>query len=162
MAERHEFQLFADYFQFYVQDEEADGDLSDAWTKQAVRDLVAIVPGCIGVGTMRNMDVDAEIDLADGEPDDDLAPYDQVVDCGITVPSGRLVVAGCTDYFPEAARIAVPPGTYRVRAFFSGFDTISDDGLAGDDRYRLVLWPGDETSVRVLKRSPIAEAQVED
>jgi hypothetical protein len=29
--------LFADYFQFYIQDEAATGDLSDAWNKACSR-----------------------------------------------------------------------------------------------------------------------------
>ena len=29
-----ELTLFADYFQFYIQDEAANGDLSDAWNKE--------------------------------------------------------------------------------------------------------------------------------
>ena len=36
----HRFNLFADYFQFYVQDESVEGDLSDSWTKEAVQRLL--------------------------------------------------------------------------------------------------------------------------
>jgi hypothetical protein len=57
MAQRFEFKLFADYFQFYLQDERAGGDLSESWTQEAVDRLLATAPGTIGVGTVRNMDV---------------------------------------------------------------------------------------------------------
>ena len=60
------FELFADYFQFYLQDEAASGDLSDAWTPEAVEQLLAIGPGVIGVGTVRNVDVPVEIEVATG------------------------------------------------------------------------------------------------
>jgi hypothetical protein len=60
--------LFADYFQFYLQDEKVDGNLSDAWTEQAVQDLLAIAPGTIGVGTVRNMDVPVEVELLQSTP----------------------------------------------------------------------------------------------
>jgi hypothetical protein len=32
----YRYQLFADYRQFYLQDEQADGDLSDSWTQRKV------------------------------------------------------------------------------------------------------------------------------
>lgn len=35
MGEKHSFQLFADYFQFYLLDEAAVADLSEAWTPEA-------------------------------------------------------------------------------------------------------------------------------
>jgi hypothetical protein len=56
------------------------------------------------------------------------------------VTSGRLVVAGCTDYFPDAARIDVPPGSYRARIYSGNLNSLSDDGLDGDDHYRVALW----------------------
>ena len=46
-----ELTLFADYFQFYLQDEQALGDLSESSTEQATADLLALAPGTIGVGT---------------------------------------------------------------------------------------------------------------
>lgn len=36
--------LFADCFQFYIQDENVDGNLSDAWTDDAVERLLAVAP----------------------------------------------------------------------------------------------------------------------
>jgi hypothetical protein len=38
---RYKLTLFADYHQFYIQDETADGNLSDAWTDEAVERLLA-------------------------------------------------------------------------------------------------------------------------
>ena len=37
--QRFEFKLFADYYQFYLQDELVDGNLGDAWTEPS---LIAI------------------------------------------------------------------------------------------------------------------------
>ena len=136
----HSFELFADYFQFYLQDEAASGDLSDAWTPEAVEQLLAVGPGVIGIGTVRNVDVPVEIEVAAGAPAGDVTGWDRVNECSIDVPTGRIVVAGCTDYFPEARRIAVPPGTYRARIYYGGLSTVSEDGLEGGDRYRVVLW----------------------
>jgi hypothetical protein len=48
MARRFEFKLFADYFQFYLQDESVKRDLSESWTEEAVSRLLGIAPGTIG------------------------------------------------------------------------------------------------------------------
>ena len=86
----HRFSLFADYFQFYLSDEQLQGDLSDAWTDEAVAQLLALAPGVVGVGTARNLDVPVEIELVDGPPDNDLAGWDRVNECTLDVPSGRI------------------------------------------------------------------------
>jgi hypothetical protein len=85
------------------------------------------------------------------EPEQDFEAWDQVTECSIEVPSGRLVIAGCTDYFPDAARIEVAAGTYRVRVSYGGLDTLSEDGLDGDDHYRVQLWMASKIEPRVLK-----------
>lgn len=151
-----ELSLFADYFQFYIQDESADGNLSDAWTKEATDRLLAIAPGTIGIGTVRNMDVPVAVQILETEPDDDSSEWDYVVEASLDVASGRLVIAGCTDYFPDAQRIEVAPGGYRARVSYGALDTLSADGLQGDDHYRLQLWPAASTPVRVLKHRPSA------
>ena len=35
---------------------------------------------------------------------------------------------------------------------YEGLETISSDGLDGDDRYHVVLWPGEPREPAVLKR----------
>lgn len=145
----YNYKLFADYYQFYLQDEDTNGDLSDSWNDQAVKDLLAIAPGTIGVGTVRNMDIPVEVEIRDSAPEN---KWDHVMECGIEIPSGKIVVAGCTDYFPEAARISVKPGNYRARIYYGDLDSLSEDGLDGNDHYKVVLWPGDDLEARVIKR----------
>lgn len=124
----HTFNLFADYFQFYLQDEAAKGDLSESWTEEAVNRLLAVAPGTVGIGTVRNMDVPVSVEVLAVEPALDLKAWQHVVECSLEVTSPRLVIAGCTDYFPDAARIQVEPGSYRVRACFAELDSLSEDG----------------------------------
>src|SRR6516164_4581776 len=144
--------LFADYFQFYIQDETVTGDLSDAWNEEAVDRLLAIAPGTIGIGTVLNMDVPVVVEIRDREPGDDSSEWDHVVEASLEVKSGRTVIAGCTDYFPDAMRIPVSRGTHRVRVSYGGLDTLSADGLEGDDHYRVQLWPAAPMiGVRILK-----------
>ena len=94
--------LFADYFQFYIQDEAAKGDLSQAWNEEATDRLLALAPGTVGIGTVRNMDVPVTVDILTHAPEDDFSAWDHVVEAGLDVASGRIVIAGCTDYVPDA------------------------------------------------------------
>ncbi len=148
----YSYELFADYFQIYLQDEHAKGNLSDAWTEEAVENLLATVSGAIGVGTVRNVEVPVTIEVCDTEPTLDLAPWDHVVESHIDIPSGRLVVAGCTDFFPDAARIVLEPGSYRARILYGALGSLSKDGLDGDDHYSILLWKSAETGTLVVKR----------
>ncbi len=148
----YSYELFADYFQFYLQDEQAEGIVSDAWTEEAVENLLATAPGTIGVGTVRNMDVPVTIEVCDTEPILDLAPWDHIMECDIDIPSGRLVVAGCTEAFPDAARITLEPGCYRARILYGALDSLSEDRLDGDDHYSVMLWKEASAGTRIIKR----------
>jgi hypothetical protein len=148
----HTFNLFADYFQFYLQDEAIDGDLSDSWTDEAVTRLLAVSRGTVGVGTVRNMEVPVTLEVLVSEPPLDVVAYDHIVECSLSVAGRNLVIAGCTDYLPEAARIQIEPGSYRVRACFSGLESLSEDGLDGEDRYHLQIWPAPPADVAVIKQ----------
>ncbi|CAA2100197.1 hypothetical protein [Variovorax paradoxus] len=147
-----EFTLFADYFQFYIQDESADSDLSDAWTEEAVERMLAVEAGVVGIGTARNMDVPVTVEILDAPPPLEPDRWDHIVECTLVNGSANLAIAGCTDYFPDAARIPAPPGTYRLRACYAGLDTLSEDGLEGDDRYLLQLWPAPAIDITVVKQ----------
>ena len=138
----HKLEIFADYFQFYLQDESAEGDLGDAWDDDAVKRMFAVATGMVGIGTARNMDVPVTLEFLDAAPPEDFASCDHVVEGSLLVSAGPLVVAGCTDYFPDAARFPLAPDTYRVRLSCFGLDTLSEDGLNGEDHYLVQLWPG--------------------
>jgi hypothetical protein len=153
-TQRHHFDLFADYHQFYLQDELVEGNLGDSWTPEATWRLLALAPGTVGVGTVRNMTVPVDIEVHDRPLDERLDAWDQVNECSIQVDSGRIVIAGCTDYFPDAARIVVKAGAYRVRVYYGKLDSLSPDGLDGEDHYRLVMWPSAPGPVVVLKQRP--------
>lgn len=148
---KHELELFADYFQFYIQDEDSEGINGDSWPEAASNRMLAVEKGAIGVGTVRNVDVPVTIEILRSEPNNDIADWDHVVECSIDLPSGRLVAAGCTDYFPDAARIEMPSGNYRARVSFGSLTSLSEDGLEGDDHYRVQLWPGSAISIEVIK-----------
>lgn len=147
----YNFTIFADYFQVYVADETMGLDYYDMWTDAAYEAMVAVASGMIGISTVRNMDVPVEVEVRESQPLDSFQDWDQVVDCSIETTSGKVAVGGpgLDDEYP---RITLEPGTYRARIFFADLDTLSPDGLEGDDRYRIILWPGKTTLVTVLKK----------
>lgn len=152
MPEYH-YELFADYFQFYLQDEQAEGDLSNSWSSEAVERMLALAPGTIGVGTARNMTVPVTVETREFAPQkEDFNIWDQINECSIAVPSGSLVIAGCTDDFPDAARIPLLPGRYRARIYYGQLYDLSDDGLEGNDLYKIVLWPSENSELKILKQ----------
>jgi hypothetical protein len=148
-------ELFADYFQFYLQDEGVSGDLSDAWSPAATQRMFVVSTGVIGIGTARNMDVPVTLEFLDSEPSADFTDFDHVVEGSLTVKKGPLVVAGCTDYFPDAARFDLAPGVYRVGLSSSGLGSLSEDGLDGQDHYRLQLWQASPIEPTVLKQGAV-------
>ena len=155
LPQRHAFDLFADYFQFYIEDEAAEvspEEAGDAWTEEAGRNLLAPARGSVRIGTARNTTVPVELRVEAEEPATEFQGYDHVAEASIDVPSGRLVIAGNSDYWPDAARIELAPGSYRVRVLYRGLATVSEDGLGGDDSYALVLWPAPPAPTGVLKR----------
>lgn len=156
----YRFNLFADYFQFYLQDDDIDvGDFSHSWTPEAggLETRLALATRGVAVATERNMTVPVEVVVQPDEPadtPDEFARWDHVAEASLEVTTGRIVVAGCTDYFYSAARIPVEPGTYAVRAYYGALDTLRENDLEGDDHYKVVLWPAEPRPRRVLKAFP--------
>lgn len=137
-------ELFADYFQFYIQDESASGDLSDKWTNEAVQNLLAIDNGIVGVGTARNMTVPVVIQIYDQEPEKiestQVQTINKINECELQVTSGKIVIAGCIDYFPEAKRMELENGNYKVRIYYFNLQKLSEDQLEGEDNYLVQIW----------------------
>jgi hypothetical protein len=144
------FDIFADYFQFYVCDETYVTDPALLWGP-AGDPMLAVGPDLIAIGTARNMRVPVELQILPSEPSTDTDAWDQVRDCGLRLTSGALIVFGCTDDPDQAERIAAPVGDYAARVCHGGLNSLSEDGLDGDDRYRIQLWPGAVRPVTVLK-----------
>lgn len=138
--------IFADYHQFYIQDEKADGNLSESWTEEATTNLLAHAPGTIGIGTIRNSDVPVMIEVIKSAPDDTISAWDQVIECSIDINSGKIVVAGCTDYFPDAQRIPVKQGCYRARIYYGNLNPADNN-----DHYKIILWPHPYEPINILK-----------
>ncbi|MFJ3339513.1 hypothetical protein [Streptomyces sp. NPDC086766] len=158
MTATTELTLFADYFQIHVSDADSDGDLSDAWTDQAVADHLAVARDALGIGTAVNVNVSVTVAVLPQEPSDDSSEFDHVVEATLSVSLGRLMVLGCTDYAPDAATFEVPPGWNRVRVSRSNLaratqaDIDSDESPETTEKIRIQVWPAAELPAKVIKR----------
>jgi hypothetical protein len=135
-----DFDLFADYHQFLVHDSACDWeDLPDRWTDETVEAMFIQGDGYVAVGTARDMTVPVEVRIDESEKELPNGGWDRIA-CGeLEVPTGEIVVTGVTDGARSGGRLKVAPGEYRVRVLFAGLDSLSEDGLDGDDHYVVEL-----------------------
>jgi hypothetical protein len=146
--------VFADYHQFYVCDVGFKTNTGIIWDEITSDRMLAVGPDLIAVGTARNMTVPVELEVLPSEPVDDFNAWDQVIACSVMFPTGTLILFGCAQEPSEAERLRIAPGSYAARVSYARLADLSDDGLEGDDHYRVQLWPGPPAPVNVLKRRP--------
>lgn len=147
-----QFNVFADYHQFYLQDDDqSKGDLSDAWTKESADRLLAVAPHVIGIGTIRNMTVPVSVAVHESRPAIEEDEWDYITTASLKIDTGRMVIAGCSDDFADAARIEMAPGRYEAIVCYGKLDSLSANGLEGEDSYHVHLFPGHEIPPTILK-----------
>ena len=144
------YSIFADYHQFYLWDHEANPDAPTDYTDEDTVRRIKAAPFVVVVQPERNMAVPVDVEIAHEPPELALDVWDHVAEASLTLPSGRLEIHECTGGSIDI--LTVPAGTYRVRAYYGGLKTLSDDGLDGDDHYRIVLWPAPFADLAVLKQ----------
>lgn len=145
-------QVFADYHQFYVQDGGVSPDAPTVWSEEDVARRVKVAANVVVVCPVRNMSVPVEVEVATAEPSVDLGAFDHVAQCSLSLPTGYLQLHECTG--GELLRLSVAPGTYSVLVLFSALGSLDESGLEGRDSYRVVLWPGDDRPLSVVKAWP--------
>jgi hypothetical protein len=124
--------------QFYLQDDDFSfGEQPQDWNEQAVDRMLVTGAYLIGVDTARNITVPVIVRIRGARPDIAGASFERVNECAIQIDTGRLVIADCTDYFPNAAGIELAHRTYNALIGYKGLGTLSEDGL---DSYYIFLW----------------------
>jgi hypothetical protein len=146
---------FCDYHQAICADEFDTKGSADARDEQSSNDGLALWDDGFAVGTARGWaTIPLTFALYDDRPELNLDDWDHVVEGGVRLRSGRLVVEGPADLHDDAPRIILPPGDYSLLVLVSNLRSVDRESRAmmGDDRYRVVLWPGPVLSRRVLRR----------
>jgi len=147
-----QYAIFADYHQFYLWDHEQSPTPPIDYTDLDIDRRIKAAPFVVVIQPERNMEVRVTLEIRDAPPEDPLSEWDHVAEASLALPSGRMEIHECTGGSVDI--VPIPPGTYRVRAYCGGFDTLSEDRMDGDDHYRIVLWPAAPADVRVIKQYP--------
>jgi hypothetical protein len=135
--------VYADYYQFYVQDAASTCDTSVIWDQPGSTEQGTVVGnGLIGVATKRYETVPVRIEMHRRDPGFSWAGVDRVSECGIVITT-TLGVGMPISLKPLHRVDFVTPGTYHVRTLATGFDTVVSD-WEGADRYIVQLWPAVE------------------
>jgi hypothetical protein len=159
---QYELEIFADYFQVYIADKSATDALYEDmdWTPQALADRFIAGNGFVAIAAARNMTV--PVVLIIGKDPLDPSVYaaffdeaDHVIEGDLKLSTGQLLVWGPGGYVYDSFRLNLDSGRYQIRIYFNQLDSLSEDGLAGDDLYKIVLFPASKessTSYRVTKQ----------
>jgi hypothetical protein len=151
---KYQLEMFADYFQIWLEDRETFKyqEFQPKFTDQHLSDRVWVYPQMIIMFTVRNFTVPVTLEIVDAKPGDvDLMDWDHIVEASIEVISSSFTISGLNDV-AELTYHGYPNTTYRVRMCHANLDSLSEDGLDGDDHYKIVVWPEAYKDVVVLKR----------
>lgn len=153
---KHTYKVPADYYQFYVFDSGREPFAAKySWDEEDSRRMLIVEPGLLGIGTARNFAVHVSIEVVPKRPEIHWKTANRVVETFIDVPTGRLVIAGCTESEKQYRYISVPSSGYRALVVYENLESAWLFGLLRRDRYRLVLWPGHECETKVIKQSKL-------
>jgi hypothetical protein len=156
-VDQYFFDIFADYFQIYLADETAVELLFDSidWSDQALSERVIAGEGFFAIAPARNMTVPLLLILASEAPDEKMSRQlfdeaDHVVEGSLKLSSGNLLLWGLND---DEHKFSLSIGVYGVQFYFNNLDSLRENGLEGDDLYKIIIFPGsEEAPYRVTKR----------
>jgi hypothetical protein len=156
---RYELKVLAAYYQLYLQDDNTEIPEMGPWRtdKETFKRRLAVAPGLIAIDAASYRFVPVVVEVLDNDPPEDFDAWEHVVEAGLHVRSGRLVVYAPTLDFRRAKRIPLPPGPYRMRVSSRGLSTVPPNGLAGDDNYRVQLWRVPSMSGPTVRKQGIVQ-----
>jgi hypothetical protein len=163
--------VFADYWQFYLQDLQAygtwtspggatDPDLPAAgWTHEAGHvHRIGAEPHSISIGTARNDFVETAVELLTQAPTVFRDSAEHIVEADLDVVSDCVSLYGCTEDPGPEHLIEVTSGLYRVRVSYLPADPPARSSPTVEGTYYcycLEIWPtADKAPVCVLKQGP--------
>jgi hypothetical protein len=142
-------EVYADYYQFYVQDAVSTCDTGTIWDDpETTKRQIAVGDGLVAVGTKRYGTVPVSIETYAMEPILEPRGIDRVNECSLTITSG-LVVGNTIS--AELKPVALASGTYGVRVLYL-YQKQVESNEVGSDQYIVQLWPiAEPLSLRYIK-----------
>lgn len=147
----YKFSIFADYFQIYIETEATlDGEHGIIWSQKELDELIQVKKGGFVMGTVRDMTVPFHVSIFSTKPDIDYSNWEQINESYIEIQGGKLFIGAMLE---ETKEIRLEDGTYQFYALYKNLNTISIDGLEGDDEYYLYLWKVDKAPIPLVVRA---------
>ena len=135
------------YNQFYLVDADYLESDKDLWADSAMMERLSADKGLIAIYTQSYGPIKGELDILEKNgKDEDFAGYDHVVESKLDLKTGVLQVQDCPNS-SVVKEVRLDPGLYSIRVYSKGLDTVEGD--EGDDYYRIVIWPAEDTDMRV-------------
>ncbi|NIG56494.1 hypothetical protein [Chitinophaga sp. Cy-1792] len=144
--------VFADYNQIFVNDRSKVELYFPVWSEMDYFAMLHNDANGVVISTLRNMEVEVFINVCAERPGMSNADWDQVVESYLFLPTGKLVVSGTTDFLQDSFQLDVPIGGYHMLVCFSGLNSISENGLDGNDQYHVFLWKGERLIENVIHK----------
>ena len=133
MKNVREFQVLADYHQFYLMDADIAPLIPETITDKDMLRRLRTAPHIAVFHTESASQVQVEVAFVP-EPFEAKGVWEHEAEFSLFLPSGIAVLCGCTDYVPHCPRLSVTPSNYDGRAYFAG-------STVGKERYFIMLWP---------------------
>lgn len=144
------YEIFADYHQFYLMDAEKYSNAPLDYTDEDIQRRIKAEKYVVVVQPERNMTVPVDLEIFNSAPHEDFKDWHHVAEASLDLPSGKLQIEECCGETKDI--LILPSGSYRIRTFYGDLNTLSFDGLEGDDHYKIAMWQAPFKDVKVLKQ----------
>jgi hypothetical protein len=141
------------YSQIYIVDGMMDSLYNGySWTDEDFNSMLCVQEGFLIIGTARSLVVPFCANISNERPEIVFDLYSHIVECSIETITG-IRIFGDFDEEEYDVAISFDPGVYGVLACYKDLDSISFDGLEGNDSYHVFLWPSERhITKKVLKQ----------
>ncbi|MCS3735676.1 hypothetical protein [Mucilaginibacter dorajii] len=151
---RYKLDFFTSENQFYLCDSAFAAETGDTsfWSYRAYNDRLAIADDIVGISTESFGHIKAELDVLDAPSrEKDFKIYDHVVEGGLKLSSGIMMILNHPDFKIELKAI-VTPGRYRIRIYSYDLKNINTQEDEGPDHYKIEIWTSTDMKRKVLKQ----------
>jgi hypothetical protein len=151
---RYKLDFFTSENQFYLCDSAFAAETGDTsfWSSRAYNDRLAIADDIVGISTESFGHIKAELDVLDAPSrEKDFKKYDHVVEGGLKLSSGIMMILNHPDFKIELKAI-VTPGRYRIRVYSYDLKNINTQEDEGPDHYKIEIWTSNDMKRKVLKQ----------
>lgn len=151
---RYKLDFFTSENQFYLCDSAFAAETGDTsfWSYRAYNDRLAIADDIVGISTESFGHIKAELDVLDAPSrEKDFKKYDHVVEGGLKLSSGIMMILNHPDFKIELKAI-VTPGRYRIRVYSYDLKNINTQEDEGPDHYKIEIWTSNDMKRKVLKQ----------